>query len=197
MALQCGTKAELKRTQPKNNNQQDSQGQSALHDAKPEILASGMFQGLGFFALTGSALAIMAGLVLLHPYAKFLQVQYNRDCYGIRIEESRATVTAMDRLLAAGPTDEVLTKRLAWSRLGMHPNNELVPPNQSTHDISPAGTLSNIHYEDPPEPDPWISSLALKLQKPSRRRGLVVMTGCLVLSAMLLFRTPHLRKKEA
>ncbi len=195
MALQCGTKAESNKTQLKNSDRYDSQGQPALHDAESDAPAGSFLQTLGFFALTGSALVIFAGLVLLNPYAKYLQLQYHRDCDSKRIEEARATIAAMDRLLATAPSDEVLTKRLAWSRLGMYPTNEQFPADQAGVGIPAAGTLSTIQYNDPPQPDPWINGLAIKLQEPSRRRGLMVMAGCMLLSAMLMFSPIRNRKK--
>jgi len=134
------------------------------------------------------ALAIVAAVVLLPPYAKLQQAKYRRSCDALRVAEAQATVEAMDRMLAEAPSDEVLTKRLAWSRLGLYPAGEQVARTTGRGFLlsGAPGTLSVIRYPDPPPPDPWLMSLAEKLNQPARRRGLMVLAGCLAVAAMLL-----------
>ncbi len=167
-------------------------GQSANRTG---ALAVFIGRGVGYFAMVTVALIILAGVVLLPSLAQLQQTEYRRDCDGKRVQEAVATVAAMDRLLAAAPSDEVLTKRLAWSRLGVLPSNEQISVKRPIIGSPAPGTLSTIRFENPPPPDPWINRLAMKVQIPAYRRGLIVMAGCLALAAMLLF-APHPTQKS-
>ena len=188
MALRCGTRAN--KPDDANENRRDSSGRPAQPKTGVDGPAgpAGVLLGMGFVLMLALALAVVAGVVLLPPYAKLQQEKYRRDCDALRVAEAQATVEAMDRMLAEAPSDEVLTKRLAWSRLGLYPAGEQVARTTGRGFLlsgSP-GTLSVIRYPDPPPPDPWLMSLAEKLNQPARRRGLMVLAGCLAVAAMLL-----------
>ena len=165
------------------------QTSSAAGPAGPgePVALGGVLRGMGFVLMLALAMAIVAAVVLVPPYARLQQEKYRRDCDAVRLAEARATVAAMDRMLAEAPSDEVLTKRLAWSRLGLYPAGEQVArsPGQGPPGRAP-GTLSDIHYPDPPPPAPWLLALAEELTDPARRRGLMVLAGCLALAAVLM-----------
>jgi len=141
-----------------------------------------------------AALAVLAGVVLLEPYARLQKASYRSQCYNLRLDEAKATIAAMDRLRAHGPTNEVLTKRLAWSRLGMYPRNEVVVMNSSLDSEAPRpGCLTPIHYPAPPEPDSWMIRAACLVRTPARRNAMLVLAASMLLAALLLFASPHRR----
>lgn len=144
-----------------------------------------------FLGLVGLAMLILAGVVWLPDIARVRQLDHQRACQELRVREADATVAAMDRLIARTPTDEVLTKRLAWSKLGLLPSNEAWPQHTSVPPPPSPGTLSPIRFSDPPPPNAAIDRWALKVQSPAYRRGLLVLAGCMIVAAMLLFPAPR------
>jgi uncharacterized coiled-coil protein SlyX len=141
----------------------------------------------GFCGLTGLSLLIVAGVVWLPNVARIRRLEHQRACQELRIKEAEATIAAMQRLIDEAPTNEVLTPRLAWSKLGMLPSNEAWPLHTNVPPPPAPGTLSPIQYTDPPAPDAPIDQWAKKVQAPAFRRGLLVLAGCMFIAAMLLF----------
>lgn len=140
-----------------------------------------------FAGLVALALLITAGVVLLPAFARIRQLEHQNACQEVRLREARATIAAMDRFLAQAPTDEVLTKRLAWSKLGLLPVNESWPLHTAVPPPPPPGTLSPIRYPDPPAPDAPVDRWAKKVQSPVYRRGLLVLAASMIVAAILLF----------
>jgi hypothetical protein len=97
----------------------------------------------------------------------------------------------MDRLIQEAPSDEVLTKRMAWSKLGMAPMNEAWPASTRLPAAPPPGTIAPIRLPDPPAPNSRFDRLASKFQKPVYRRASLVLAGCLFVSSVLLFAPPR------
>ncbi len=170
MALRCGIKAEVK-----------TRGREGS-------FADALVRFAGFSALMGMAMLILAGVLLLPAYARLQRFRHQRNCERLRLKEARATVRAKDRLIEKAPTDEVLTKRLAWSKLGMVPYNEVRAISPSSHPSALVpGALSKIRYDDPPLPNSRLDILAAKLQRPGHRRGLLVLAASMTIAAMLIF----------
>ncbi len=183
MALRCGIKDSRQSTE---HTQPSKQGS----------FAAAVVRFVGFYAMVTAALAVLAGVVLLEPYARLQKASHRGKCYNLRLDEAKATIAAMDRLRAHGPTNEVLTKRLAWSRLGMYPRNEVVVMNSSPDPDSEAprpGCLTRIHYPAPPEPDSWMIQAASLVRTPARRNAMLVLAVSMFLAALLLFASPHRR----
>ena len=170
MALRCGIKAEVK-----TRREQDG-------------FADALVRFVGFSVLMGMAMLILAGVLLLPAYARLQRFRHQRDSDSLRLKEARAAIKAMDRLIQEAPTDEVLTKRLAWSKLGMVPSNEVrvISPSTPSSALVP-GALSKIRYDDPSPPNSRLDILAEKLQRPAHRRGLLVLAASMTIAAMLLF----------
>jgi hypothetical protein len=143
--------------------------------------------------MVAASLCIVAAVVLLPPYAKLQRVRHQRDLQATRLEEARRTREAMDRLIRNAPADEVLTRRLAWSRLGLYPVRETVVVDPKLPAAPPPGTLCQVDLPAPPPPDTTLQAAALRLQSPSRRRGLLVLATSLVVGAVLLFGPPSMR----
>jgi hypothetical protein len=99
----------------------------------------------------------------------------------------------MDRLIAEAPSDEVLTQRLAWSRLGLYPSRDVVVFDPDLPAAPPPGSISPSPCQPPPPPDTTVQAAAARLESPSRRRGLLVLAGSLLVGAVLLFGPPSMR----
>jgi hypothetical protein len=142
---------------------------------------------VGFCALTGAAAGILAALVLLPASAELAWTRYRRDCDGVRLAEAQATCDALARLQREIARDEVLARRLAWSHLGLVPRNEVSVTGTASSAEPLPGTITPVDYPDPPEPSGWVVASARRVARPATRRGLLVLAGSLVLSAMLMF----------
>ncbi len=172
MAIRCGTK-----TDPPAGQREDAPGRWIRRSA--------------FLGLAGLAMAILAAVVLLPDYARLRRLQHQRRWQELRVQEARASVAGMDRLLADLPTDEVLTKRLAWSKLGMMPSNEAWPIETRLSAPPAPGTLSPVRYPEPPAPNRLWNSLARQLQRPAYHHSLLLLAGGMLISAFLLFAPPR------
>ncbi|MBN1554248.1 MAG: hypothetical protein JXA11_05850 [Phycisphaerae bacterium] len=154
-------------------------------------------RGGAFMGLVGLSVLIVAAVVWLPSIARVRQLEYQRASQENRLKEAQATIAAMERLIAEAPTDEVLTKRLAWSKLGLLPSNEAWPLHTNVPPPPAPGALSPIHYTDPPPPDAPVDRWAKQVQSPAYRRGLLVLAGSLLIAAMLLFPGRRRRVKTA
>lgn len=178
MALPCGKKAEAEPHQP---------------PYPVETVANRFWRGVGFVTMVAASLCIVAAVLLLPSYAKLERVRHQRDIQAVSLEEARRTLAAKDRLIREAPGDEVLTQRLAWSRLGLYPARQTVVVDPDLQPAASPGTLSEVHLPLPPAPDTALQSAAARLETPRRRRGLLVLAATLMLGAVLIFGPPGLR----
>lgn len=175
MAPPCGTKAKP---------QQDE-----------SRTAGGWIRALGFYTLAGAGIAILAAVVLAPPYERLRFAEYRRDLDSVRLREARQTVDALDRLTTALPEDEVLTERQAGSVLGLYSSSARTIPLDTPPSARP-GELSPIRLKNPPAPQGPILRIARRLRRPALRRAMLVLSGCMMLSAFLLFASPTPRPRD-
>lgn len=160
-------------------------------DSVVDRLLGSLLRGTGFVVLSSMALTILAAVVLLPAYGQYLTVRHQRDLTARRVEQAEANLAAMDRLLAEARDDDVLTQRLAWSRLGLCPSGEVrVLPEDRTALPQP-GELAPIVRRTPPPPDARVLGMARRCSSPARRRGMLALAGAMLLTALLLFAPPE------
>lgn len=164
MAHRCGTRAE---TQP---------------PIKP--IAS----TVAFCLLAGLAAAIVAGVVLLPPYARMKLMQYRRDCLEAKVADETAALAAYDRMIATAPNDPVLIQRLAMNQLGLTPRDALVDRVSS---VETPGVVRVTPTPRPRRPDGWMIRTARRVRRPRLRRGLLLLAGLTLLVAVVLFLVPE------
>ncbi len=168
MARPCGTKAEDDASRP------------------PAALA----EALGFIALAGLGLAILASVVLLPSYARLLRARYERDRLAAQVRDEQAALDAYRRLIAQGGDDPILVQRLAMDTLGLVPTNEVIfHPAETTRTIPP-GVVRVDRAPRPDKPAGWAVRAADRLANPAVRRGLMLLSGLTVLVAVVLFVLP-------
>jgi hypothetical protein len=149
---------------------------------------------IGFVMMAGPAMAILAGVVLLRPYASMLQAEHDEACAKATTADAEAQVRANERLITTLPTDQVLTKRLAESQMPVTPQHEIIIPS-----IAPfAGlkrTVPDLVVVDPsprPAPPPkWVMTAAGKMENPSTRRSLLLLALGGLITAVYLFTPPQ------
>jgi len=149
---------------------------------------------VGFVSLAGLAMLILAGLVLLPPYARWQQAEYEKECLATACRESEALITAQERMIADLPESEVLTKRLALSQGELCPENEFVFSRPDRPRRPPPDVILPIRYPRPAPPNGFLMQASVKLRNAGTRRGLLLLaTGCLLM-AMFLFAPPDRRR---
>lgn len=149
---------------------------------------------IGFLMMAVPAMAILAGVVALRPYASMLRDEYDEACAQARVDDAKAQVQANERLIAALPNDPVLTKRLAESQMPVTPEHEIIIPS-----IAPFAGLKRpvpdlVVLEPSPRPalpPKWVMTAAGKMQDPSTRRSLLLLALGALITAVYLFTPPQ------
>jgi hypothetical protein len=189
MAQQCGKKADLA------SEYKDDTPVVDPADIREPI--TGRFvRSAGFVIMCGAGMAILAAVVLLPRYGELLKVERRNKCEALRVKEGEGTIAAKDRFGNALGSDEQLIRRLARSTMGLKSNDEVVvksAPLAAGEKFIPV-SLAAISYPDPDAPDPRIMHLAGKLQQPNTRRGMLMLAGLMVISAMLIFAPPSKKR---
>ena len=148
---------------------------------------------MGFAALAGVSLAVLAGVVLVPPYARAVEAEYERRCLAARVRYEEAMVAAYDRFIAAAEYDEALNTRLAMSQLGLFPGDQVIvvdrigPPR-------PPGLIIPVGRELPQPPSPKLTHAGRRLSDPRTQRGLLVLSAAAMAGAWLLLAR---RRREA
>ena len=140
---------------------------------------------VGFTALAAAALVVLAAVVLVPPYARAIEAEYERQCLAERVRYEEAMIAAYDRFIAAAEYDEALNTRLAMSQLGLFPGDEVVvvdrigPPR-------PPGLIIPAGQELPQPPSPKLTHAGQRLSDPRTQRGLLVLSAAAMAGAWLL-----------
>jgi len=158
------------------------------------LLAAGRM--VGFLLLVALALTIIAGVVLIPPYARLAGAQYELECLRAGIADAEGLVAANDRLIAALPHDEVLTMRLAMSQEPLAPSKEVVVRTPSAPPASPPDVIRPDRHPRPPPPAGWIFSANMKLKRTNTRRGLLLLAGAALVLALFLFAPPEKYRRQ-
>ena len=145
---------------------------------------------LGFLMVAGSGMGILAGVVLLPPYASLAQAEYELGCMRASVADAESQIRANDRLIASLPTDPVLTKRLAESQLRSSPQHEVIIPAASIQK-NPPDLIVPQRSERPSPPPKWLMRAARRLSNPPTRRGLLLLALGALITGVYLFIPPQ------
>lgn len=153
-----------------------------------ESILSAFGRLVGFAALAGLALTILAGVVLFPAYARVEEARYQRDCLQAGTADAESLIAVNERLIDALDNDEVLAKRLArsqwrWRPVGETPMAGSGPPLTK----QPAEALATItSAQRPAKPNGWLLRIARRFRTPATRRGLLLVAAVAMFAAMLL-----------
>ena len=144
---------------------------------------------VGFTVMGSLSLAILAGVVLLPPYARLTEARYQRDCLQARLADQQTLIAVNDRLIRALPQDDVMTRRLARSQSEWIPADEAVAIDldPARRRFAPSQIVTVTPHPRPAEPDGWVVQMAAKLQVPARRAALLLLAGVYMLVALFLY----------
>jgi hypothetical protein len=141
---------------------------------------------VAFAAFAGSALAILAAVVLLPAYAQLQQSEYELACLRTDVAHGEAWIAANERLIADLPGDAVVTRRLARSQLRWLPNDELVAVRDESHPPQPLELVSVPDQPRPAPPAGMLFSLASAVEPRSARLFLLACAAALMFAGMLV-----------
>jgi hypothetical protein len=153
-----------------------------------ENILSAFGRLVGFAALAGLALTILAGVVLLPAYARVEEAQYQRDCLQAGTADAESLIAVNERLIDALDNDEVLAKRLARSQYRWRPVDETTMANSgppfAKQSAEALATITSARR--PAKPNGWLLQIARRFQTPAKRRGLLLVAAVAMFAAMLL-----------
>lgn len=165
-------------------------------DERPDFgLVFAMGRLVGFAMLMIPAVATLAAVVLLPPYAHLCQTRYEAETLRAGIRDAESLVKANERLIAALPDDPVLTVRLALNQTSLWPRNEIVVTDPAQPSRA-AALVRPVLHERPRPPSGWHMQVAEKLKDSATRRGLVFLAAGVMLAAMFLFAPPVMYQKS-
>ncbi|HNX26988.1 MAG TPA: hypothetical protein PKK48_06230 [Phycisphaerae bacterium] len=147
------------------------------------------FRRLGFLVVTGMALTLLAALVLLPAWAEKEKTRYELERDTLRLQEAKETVQALSRMMRDVQNDEILTQRLAGTRLGLYTPDEIIVRDPARPVDNPE-ILSEIHYPQPSHKDSFWLQTAAKLEKQGKRRSYMLLSAAMLISAFILFAPP-------
>jgi len=150
----------------------------------------GLGRMVGFILLSGSAMVVLAAVVLLPPYAKLAQSRYELACADASINDADLLVRATQRLIEALPQDPVLAKRLAMSQSDLTPSNERVIVDPSVPPLPPPDMVIPVQSPRPAPPSGLMIEAASRISNPATRRGLLFLSATALLAGMFLFASP-------
>lgn len=151
---------------------------------------------IGFVTLAGPAILILAGLVLLPAYARWQHAEYEKECLATACRESAAMIAAQERLIEDLPENEVLTKRLSLAQGELCLENEHVSSTIDRPLRPPPDVIPTIRYPRPAPPNDVLMRASVRLANPGTRRGLLLLAGGCLLTAMFLFAPPDRRMDD-
>jgi len=146
---------------------------------------------LGFLTLAGIGLALLAIVVLLPAYASLVEARHELAAREASIERAEALIEANNKLLAALPNDETLTKRLVMSYGQFWPADEIVVTDPRQARPLPPDVVRMPAVAPPPAPPPrWLLSAREKLRRVQTRRALVLLATAALVTAFFVFSPP-------
>ncbi|MFP4355432.1 MAG: hypothetical protein ACLFUJ_09970 [Phycisphaerae bacterium] len=144
---------------------------------------------VGFAALAGLGLAILACVVLIPPYARLQWARYDKACNQAINADYQDKLAAEQFFIDSLETDEILIERQAASTLGGLFDPDSFGELQRSPDL-PANLLSITPNPRPAPPSGWVIRTAERLKDVRIRRGLCVLSAVAILAAVLLFSNP-------
>jgi hypothetical protein len=147
-------------------------------------------RGIGFTALAGMAIAILAGVVLLPPAARLQRARHHRDCLAAYNQDAQTLIRVHDRLIEDLPDDDILTLRLLRQQQDLVPRGEVVVENPA-FTATPPDLAVPQPSPRPAAPDNLVTRAADRIANPRTRRGLLLLAAMAMIAAMLLFAPPR------
>ncbi len=175
-----------------------ARGQKDSSPAAEVVYAGGRM--IGFTLMAGMALAILAAVVLLPAWQRLDTIRARRDALAAKVETNDRLVAYRDRLIIASKTNPRLTEDLLIQQRNCRRPGEVVVPTDIPPD-PPVITMLAAKVEGTGSAASeanaaLLDRLANRVQRPRTRRGLLLLSGLLMIAAMILFIPPDGRSKR-
>lgn len=146
---------------------------------------------VGFLAAAGTAVALIAAIVLVPALARLAQARYERGCQEALTADLEALAKAQERMIEALPEDETLAIRLLISQ------EDVTPSDREPYELPSLGPskapdlIEAVRHPRPAPPPDWLVHLDRRLKKPATRRGLLLLAVGALVAALFLFAPPE------
>ncbi|KKN66466.1 hypothetical protein LCGC14_0471240 [marine sediment metagenome] len=159
-----------------------------LKDLGPRVGA------FGFCVIGALALAVVAATVLVPAYASLLAVRYERESLAARNADMAAHLVAGQRMVEAAQQDTTFIQRLALSQGEFVPANRRVLAGSGDGQLATPDVVAPTPTLRPAAPPRWLTTAAFRLSRPATRRGLLLLSAGLMLTAAVTFAPASTRK---
>ena len=149
---------------------------------------------IGFAVVAGMALAVLATVVLSPAVSRLLAARADRDALGQRVETYDELIDYKQRLAESIRTDPMQTRRLLMQQQNCRRLGEagfLIT--DAPADIPLAEMIAGQTAE--PRRESTIDRISRRVQQPRTRRGLLLVSGIMMVCAMVMFLPPGAGKK--
>ncbi len=144
---------------------------------------------IGFIAVAGMALTILAAVVILPAYRQRSLAWADRHRLAQQARLNERLIDYNERLIEAIKTDPVLTQKLLMEQQNYRrPSQRAIPIAEAPLDPSVPRLLAAQvaqSAQPPPAPSQRLDQLAQRVQDPATRRGLLLLAGLLISAAMI------------
>ena len=142
---------------------------------------------LGFTAVAGMAFAFFAAVVLLPAWARLDRARADRDALIAQTHAYDRLITHKLRLIEAIKTDPMQTERLLMQQRNCHRPGEAT---LAIHDAPADPSVLQMLAAGTPPPRPasrTLAGMSRRVQRPTVRRGLLLLSGLMMLLAVVMF----------
>ena len=139
---------------------------------------------------------MVAATVLAPAYASLLAVQHERESLAARNADMAAYLAAGQRMIEAAQQDTTFIQRLALSQGEFVPTNRCVLAGSGDGHLATPDVVAPTAAVRPAAPPRWLTTAAFRLSRPATRRGLLLLSAGLMLTAAAAF-TPASARTSA
>ena len=152
-------------------------------------VSGGWINPLGFVLLTGAAVVLLAGVVLMPAYADYLEIRHERLTLDARNADMHAQLAVGERIIAAAGDDgdPNFMRRLAISQGEFIPTNQVAVASSGRTAFAGPDVVTPDPVDRPDPPPVWQIQIARKLSRQGTRRGMLLLSAGLLVVAGLIF----------
>ncbi len=162
------------------------------HDADTAGGRLGRLGGLlGFAIVAGMALALLATVVVLPAWARLDRARADREALAYQAALFDRLIDYRTALIDAVKTDPLQTERLLMAQRNYRRPGEATYALDDVPADPSAVEAIKAQLTPPRPPSPTVATLGRRVQRPTTRRGLLLLSGLLLVLATVMFLPPR------
>lgn len=151
----------------------------------------------GFVLIAGTALGIFALVVLLPPWYRLASARTRRDALTAQAWTNEKLIQHRQRLAETIRCDPVQTQRLLMRQQNYRRPGETAMKVDAVAPDPPAIAMLAARAPEVSPPSALLGRVALRLQDPRARRGLLLVAGMLMTCALVMFHPTAAKRRKA